>query len=183
MMSAFDFLDELGNMDDRYIMEAYEMKRRTKSAKRLWMSYLAAALAVVLLSAGSISEMIGLGVETIHTMNDFSKTLLPLLSAACAASGSVTAAAVREVGTTLFADVLITCINNFLIPLVYIYIGAITANAVLHEHSLKSISKVIKKCITWVLTILLTVFTAYLTISGAVSGTADAAALSAWFWV
>lgn len=148
-----------------------------KDSKILQCVTLTSALAVVLLSAGSISEMIGLGVETIHTMNDFSKTLLPLLSAACAASGSVTAAAVREVGTTLFADVLITCINNFLIPLVYIYIGAITANAVLHEHSLKSISKVIKKCITWVLTILLTVFTAYLTISGAVSGTADAAAL------
>lgn len=152
---------------------------KEKDSKLLQCTTLTGALAVVLLSAGSISEMIGLGVETIHTMNDFSKTLLPLLSMACAASGSITAAAVREVTTTLFADVLITCIDHFLIPLVYVYIGAITADAVLHEHSLKSIAKAIKKCITWVLTILLTVFTAYLTISGAVSGTADAAALKA----
>lgn len=62
MMSAFDFLDELGNMDDRYIMEAYEMKRRTKSAKRLWMSYLAAALAVVLLSVTVYAVISYLGI-------------------------------------------------------------------------------------------------------------------------
>ena len=150
---------------------------KEKDSKLLQCVTLTGALAVVVLSAGSISEMIGLGAETIHTMNDFSKTLLPLLGTACAASGSVTAAAVREVTTTLFADILIGCINGFLIPLVYIYIGAITANAVLGEHSLKSIAKVIKKIIIWVLTILLTVFTAYLSISGAIAGTADAAAL------
>lgn len=150
---------------------------REKDSQLLQCVTLTGALAVVLLSAGGISEMIGLGAETIHTMNDFSKTLLPLLGAACAASGSVTAAAVREVGTTLFADILLTCIDQLLLPLVYIYIGAITANAVLHEHSLQKIAQCIKKGITWMLTILLTVFTAYLTISGAVSGTADAAAL------
>ncbi len=150
---------------------------REKDSRLLQCVTLTGALAVVLLSAGGISEMIGLGAETIHMMNDFSKTLLPLLSAACAASGSVTAAAVREVGTTLFADVLVTCINQLLLPLVYIYIGAITANAVLHEHSLQKIAQCIKKGITWMLTILLTVFTAYLTISGAVSGTADAATI------
>lgn len=49
-MKPFDFLDEFGNIDESYIMEAYEMKRTRKSAKRLWMTYLAAALAVVLLS-------------------------------------------------------------------------------------------------------------------------------------
>ena len=154
---------------------------REKDSRLLQCVTLTGALAVVLLSAGGISEMIGLGAETIHMMNDFSKTLLPLLSAACAASGSVTAAAVREVGTTLFADVLVTCINQLLLPLVYIYIGAITANAVLHEHSLQKIAQCIKKGITWMLTILLTVFTAYLTISGAVSGTADAAVKVAKF--
>lgn len=49
-MKPFDFLDEFGNIDESYIMEAYEMKRTRKSAKRLWMTYLAAALAVALLS-------------------------------------------------------------------------------------------------------------------------------------
>lgn len=148
-----------------------------KDNKLLQCTKLTGALAVVMLAAGDISNMIGLGTETIHTMNDFSKTLLPLLSMACASSGGITAAAVREVTTTLFADILITCINQLLVPLVYIYIGAITANAVLHNHSLKNIAKGIKKVITWALTVLLTVFTMYLTLSGVVSGTTDAAAL------
>lgn len=152
---------------------------KEKDSKLLQCTAMTGALAIVLLSAGSIDQMIGLGVETIHTMNDFSKTLLPLMGAACAASGGVTAAAVREAATSLFADLLITCIDTLLVPLVYIYIGAITANAVLHQHSLEAIAAAIRKIITWALTILLTAFTAYLTISGAVSGTADAAALKA----
>ncbi len=148
-----------------------------RDSKLLQCTKLTGALAVVLLAAGDISSMIGLGTETIHTMDDFSKTLLPVLSMACAASGHITASAVREVATTFFADILITCIDRLLVPLVYIYIGAITANAVLHSHSLKNIAKGIKKFITWALTLLLTVFTMYLTLSGVVSGAADAAAV------
>lgn len=148
-----------------------------KSSRLLQCTTLTGALAIVMLAAGDISNMMGLGVETMQTMNDFSKTLLPLLGAACAASGNISSAAVREVVTVFFADLLITCINQFLVPLVYIYMGAITANAVLHQHSLGSIAKGIKKLIVWVLTILLTVFTAYLTVSGVIAGTADAAAL------
>ena len=150
-----------------------------KDSKLLQCTAMTGALSIVLLAAGDISNMIGLGVETIRTMNDFSKTLLPLLGAACAASGGISSGAVREVATTFFADFLITCINQFLIPLVYIYIGAITADAILQHHSLKVIAQGIKKFIVWSLTILLSVFTAYLTISSVISGTADAAALKA----
>lgn len=150
---------------------------REKDSRLVQCVSLTGSLAIVLLSSGSISDMIGLGAETIHTMNDFSKTLLPLLSMACAAGGSISASAVREVATTFFADLLITCIDCLLIPLVYVYIGAITANAVLQEKSLEKIALWIKKGTIWALTVLLTVFTAYLTLSGVLSGTADAAAL------
>lgn len=150
-----------------------------KDSKLLQCTAMTGALSIVMLAAGDISNMIGLGTESIRTMNDFSKTLLPLLGAACAASGGISSGAVREVATTFFADFLITCINQFLIPLVYIYIGAITADAVLQHHSLKTIAQGIKKFIIWSLTILLSIFTAYLTISSVVSGTADAAALKA----
>lgn len=150
-----------------------------KDSRLLQCTSMTGALAIVLLSAGSVNEMIGLGTETIHTMNDFSKTLLPLLGAACAASGQISAAAVREVGTAFFADLLITCIDRLLVPFVYIYIGAITADAILCDHSLKTIAATVKKCTIWILTALLSIFTAYLTLSGVVSGTADAAALKA----
>ncbi len=150
---------------------------KEKDSRILQCATITGALSIVLLSAGSMSDMIGLGVETIYTMNDFSKALLPLLGTACAATGSITSAAVREITTTLFADMLITIISTLLVPLIHIYIGAIAANAVLQQNSLKNIAKWIKKAITWFLTILLTAFTAYLTISGVVSGSADATAL------
>lgn len=135
------------------------------------------ALAIVLLAAGDLNRMIGLGGETIRAMNDFSKVLLPMLGMACAASGNVSSAAVREVATTFFADLLISSIHHLLVPLVYIYIGAVAAHAVLGEASLKTIAAGIKKGIVWGLTILLTLFTAYLSFSGVISGTADAAAV------
>ena len=149
---------------------------KKKDSKLLQCTAMTGALAIVLLSAGSIDQMIGLGVETIHTMNDFSKTLLPLMGAACAASGGVTAAAVREAATSLFADLLITCIDTLLVPLVYIYIGAYYRQCSVAPAQPGGNSCGDPKVITWALTILLTAFTAYLTISGAVSGTADAAA-------
>ena len=61
-MKPFDFLDEFGNIDESYIMEAYEMKRTRKSAKRLWMTYLAAALAVALLSVTVYAAVEFLGI-------------------------------------------------------------------------------------------------------------------------
>lgn len=61
-MKPFEFLDEFGNIDESYIMEAYEMKRTRKSAKRLWMTYLAAALAVALLSVTVYAAVEFLGI-------------------------------------------------------------------------------------------------------------------------
>ena len=135
------------------------------------------ALAISLYSYGSLTGMIALGTETIQVMNDFSKTLLPVVSSACALSGQVTSAAIRELLTVFFADLLISLISMLLIPLVYIYLGAITANAMLPHAALSHIAAFVKKFITWFLTILCTLFTAFLTVSGVLSGSADAAAL------
>ena len=61
-MKPFELLDEFGNIDESYIMEAFEMKKTRKSAKRLWMSYLAAALAVVLLTVTVYAVVSFLGI-------------------------------------------------------------------------------------------------------------------------
>ena len=150
-----------------------------QDARVLRCTVMTGALAITVLSAGNVDEMIGLGAETIHIMDDFSKTLLPLLGMACAASGGAAAAAVREMITTLFVDFLVTFIDRFLVPLVYIYIGAIAAHAVLQHHSLQAIAKGIRKAVVWSLTGVVAVFTGYLAVSGVISGTADAAALRA----
>ena len=135
------------------------------------------ALWITTVSAGDMDSLIGLGHDTIVAISDLSKCLLPALSAAVAASGGVTSASVRQVGTVFFSDILLTIIERFLIPLLYLYIGTTAASAVVDGGALESISSLIKKTISWFLSGLLILFTTYLTISGAIAGAADAQAV------
>ena len=52
-MNAFDFLEQFGNIDGDYIQEAYEMKKTKRSTKRLFLTYLAAALAIAFMRTGA----------------------------------------------------------------------------------------------------------------------------------
>lgn len=135
------------------------------------------ALWITAVSAGNLHALIGLGRETIVEITQLSKALLPTLAAAEAAGGGVTAASVRQVAAVFFADVLLTVIERILLPMVYLYIGAAAAGAVLEGEIMERIGALLKKLTGWILSGLLTLFTAYLTISGAVAGSADAQAV------
>lgn len=132
-------------------------------------------LSVTLVTAGSLDSLIGLGAETIGELNVFSKVLLPTLAAATAASGAVSTATFQQVTTVFLVDLLMNLINGLLLPLVYLYIGALAAGACLPENRLGVIADGLKKIITWLLTTALLLFTVYLSaarvISGAVDGT------------
>ncbi len=132
---------------------------------------------ITAVSAGDVNAMIGLGQETISRVSELSKLLIPTLAAATAATGGVTASSVRQVGTVLFSDILLTVIERFLIPLVYLYIGTAAAAAVLEGDALESIGALMKKVIHWILSGLLILFTTYLTITGSIAGAADAQAV------
>lgn len=138
---------------------------------------MAGALAVTLLTAGSLEDLIGLGAETIRELNVFSKALLPTLAAATAASGSVTTATFQQVTTVFLADLLMELINGLLIPLVYLYIGALAAGACLPENRLGAIAEALKKIVTWLLTSSLLLFTVYLSTVRVVAGAADGASV------
>lgn len=135
------------------------------------------ALWITAVSAGDLEALIGLGRETVTEISQFSKVLLPVMATATAASGGVTGASVRQVGTVFFSDVLLTAIERLLLPAVYLYVGIAAAGTVLEGPALESIGKLLKKGIGWVLGGLLFLFTTYLTISGAVAGAADARAV------
>ncbi len=133
------------------------------------------ALSITLLSAGSLHTLIGLGSETIAQLGSFAKLLFPVLAAATAASGAVTTATVQQVSTVLLSQLLIGLINGILLPMVYLYIAALTAGTMLPDHTLGSLAEFLKKALTWVLSIALTFFTLYLSAAHVISGTADAA--------
>lgn len=92
---------------------------------------MAGALAVTLAAAGSVRTMMGLGQGTVEELNTFSKALLPTLSAAVAASGGILSASVRQVATVFFVDLLLSLIRGLLLPLVYFYVAAAAADAML----------------------------------------------------
>ena len=138
---------------------------------------MAGALSVTLLTAGSLDSLMGLGAETIGELNRFSKALLPTLAAATAASGAVTTATVQQVTTVFFVDLLLNLVDGLLLPMVYLYIGALAAAACLPESRLGAIAEGLKKILTWILTTALLVFTVYLSVARVISGAADGAAV------
>lgn len=134
---------------------------------------LVGALWITAAAAGDLSALIGLGRETIASLSQLSKVLLPTMAAATAATGGVTAASVRQVAAVFFSDLLVTVIERALLPMVYLYIGVSAAGAVLEGGTMESLGKLLKKGIGWALSGLLVLYTGYLTISGAVAGAAD----------
>lgn len=139
----------------------------------------AAALAITSASAGSLNSFIGIGAKTIDELMLFSKALLPTLTAATVAMGAPATSAAINVASALFSDILITLINVAVLPMVYLYIVACTANAAIGDDSLSRVASMIKWFITTSLKVILVVFTAYLTISGLISGSADAVTVRA----
>ena len=138
---------------------------------------MAGALAITMLSIGSLRALIGLGTETLEELDLFAKTLLPTLSAAVAASGGVVTAGMAQVAAVLFANTLITLIRGILLPLTYCYIAVAMAEATLPGHNLKRIRTGIGKAVTWALTGLLMAYTGFLKISGAAGAAADSTAV------
>ena len=138
---------------------------------------MAGALSVTLLTAGSLDSLMGLGAETIGELNRFSKALLPTLAAATAASGAVTTATVQQVTAVFFVDLLLNLVDELLLPMVYLYTGALAAAACLPESRLGAIAEGLKKILTWILTTALLVFTVYLSVARVISGAADGAAV------
>lgn len=134
---------------------------------------LAFVLVITMTAAGDVQTMIGSGTETMEQLDVLGKALLPTLAAAVAASGGIVSASARQVATVFFSNLLLTLIRNVLLPLVYFYVAAAAADAMLPGRRLAGISRAIRKGTVWLLTGALALFTLYLTVSGAAAGSAD----------
>ncbi len=140
---------------------------------------LAGALAVAVISVSDMNSLIGLGREAIDSMTMFSKALLPTMATVTALSGAPAGAAARQLATVLFSDVLLTLIDRLLMPLVYVYVAAITAYAAVGNEGLRRIAGTVKWAVSFILSIVLLAFVGYLTVSGVIAGSADAVTIKA----
>ncbi|MCI8687808.1 MAG: stage III sporulation protein AE [Lawsonibacter sp.] len=150
-----------------------------KAGEGLQAANIAGALAITALTMTDMAVMIGLGRDTLGRMEDFSTLLLPVMAVLTAATGHVSAAAVRQGATVLFSQLLITAMDRLLIPLVYAFVAVSCAHAAVGNPGLKKVADLLKSAITFVLTALLLAFVGYLTASGAIAGSVDAAAVKA----
>jgi len=128
----------------------------------------------LLLSANSL---IRLAAQTIESISEYGKLLLPVMTAALAAQGGVGKSAALYAGTTVFGNILSSLLSSVLLPVVYMFLALAGASCATGEDMLSKFRDLLKKLASWILKMILTVFTAYMGITGVISGTTDAAAL------
>lgn len=123
--------------------------------------------------------LIGLAVDTVTEISEYSKLFLPVLTAASSARGAMTSSAALYVGTTAVTAFLMSALRRVLVPGVYLFLAASIAACALGEESLKQIRESLKKLSGWFLKTVLTAFLTYMSITGAITGAADKTALKA----
>ncbi len=140
---------------------------------------LVAALGIAGVLLGRSDILIHLGTETVESLSQYGKLLLPVLTAALAAQGGGTTSAALYTGTVIFDTFLSSLVVKILIPMVYGFLALAIANSMSSEGILGKFRDLTKWLMTWSLKIVLYIFTGYMAITGVVSGTADAMAMKA----
>ncbi len=137
---------------------------------------LGGALAIMGACAGDMRSFLAQARTALIELGDFSRALLPTVTAAAAAAGHGASAAAKYAASALFMDVLMSVGMQLILPLIYAYAAASTANAALPSGALGGPVKLMGWVCTTLLAGLTTVFTLTLTLTGAVAGAADKAA-------
>lgn len=139
----------------------------------------AGVVAIAALMLLNTDSMIHLASDTVRQMGEYGKLLLPVMTAAMAAQGGVTASAGLYAGTALFISLLQSVMGSVLVPGVYLYLALSVGSSATGETILKRLAELLKGALSWLMKVLLMVFTTYLGLTGVISGTTDAAALKA----
>jgi len=71
-------------------------------------------------------------------------------------------ATLRQIATVFFADLLLGLIHGLLMPMVYLYAGALAAGCCLADKRLTAVAELLKTVCTKLLTAALLAFTLYL---------------------
>lgn len=132
--------------------------------------------AMMLQSSGAL---VGLAVQTVSEVSEYSKLLFPVMAAVASARGAVTSASAISIGTSALTAFLNSFLRRMMVPAIYLFLTASVANCALGTNSLKQIRDTIRKFSAWFLKAVLTGFLTYMSITGAVAGSADKTALKA----
>lgn len=134
---------------------------------------LVSLIAVAAACVENASSYISMGVDTLNSLSDFSRVLLPTMCTAAVSSGALTSAAAKYAATVLFMDVLLNVGIKVIVPLILLYLASVIASAMFGKDTIGNISKFLKWLCTTGLTLFVTCFTAYLSITGIITGKSD----------
>lgn len=138
---------------------------------------MAGCLAVAVIGAADVRSVMALGIETLERLGEFTRVLLPTLTAAAAAGGAPGSAAAVWAASALFSDWLMTAANGLVAPLLGGFTAAACAASVLGERRLEGPVQFLQWGTRTLLKALVLAFTAYLSVSRALGAASDAAAV------
>lgn len=124
-------------------------------------------------------SMIELGMQTVESLSEYSKLLMPVLTAALAAQGGTSSSMALYAATALLDTVFMKIVTVVVTPMVYIYLALCIVNAALQDDTIAALRNQTKALLITGLKICLYVFTGYVSITGVVCGTVDASAVKA----
>lgn len=135
------------------------------------------AVGTTLLAPSKI--LLEMGIETVRSLSEYGKLLLPVMTGALAAQGAGGTATALYSATAFFDSLLSSAMSGLMVPMVYLFVGLSIGFAAVQEPILGKMKDFVKWLMHWILKTGLYLFTGFLTVTGVVSGSADAAALKA----
>lgn len=92
----------------------------------------AEAVGAVCISAMMLQRsgaLVGLAVQTVSEVSEYSKLLFPVMAAAASARGAVTSASAISIGTSALTAFLNSFLRRMMVPAIYLFLTASVANA------------------------------------------------------
>lgn len=126
-----------------------------------------------------INTFIQLGADTVVSVSEYGKLLLPVMTAALAAQGGTTTSVALYTATVFFDNFLTGVIAKVIVPALYIQLCLCIVVCAVQEDMLGRVRDFIKSTMTWCLKTVLYFFTGYISITGVVSGVVDSSVIKA----
>jgi len=139
----------------------------------------AGALSTCGLCLDKLQSMVSTQNGALGQMMDFMIVLNPVMSAACAASGSVSGAGINYALTVFFSDFILKLGNHLIIPAVYAYLALALADSLLRKERLKRLRELLGWATELLLKIVVYAFVGCLSVGGILTGATDSAKLKA----
>ena len=140
---------------------------------------LGGSLAIAAAAVTDVQSVAALGIDTVDTLCDYSRALLPTLAATAVGAGAVSSAGVKYAAAALLTDVLLNLARDLVVPLICAYTALVIVQAALGTGQLAGAVKLLQWGTGKLMKYLVAAFTAYLALSGLTASGADAAAAKA----